>query len=94
MAPSLDDNLSPRRRCQIQANVLILGCLSGSTLVFGVHLRPPKKTQVARGVQVRMKGQIGWLAFLTALTYEAIQLIPSRVFNHAVSSIASAVWGT
>jgi hypothetical protein len=43
---------------------------------------------------VLMKNQIGWLALLTALVYEVVQVIPPRVFNHAVSFIASAVWGS
>ncbi len=42
---------------------------------------------------MQMKNQIGRLAFLMVLAYEVIQLIPPRVFNHAVSFIASAVWG-
>jgi hypothetical protein len=42
---------------------------------------------------VQMKNQIGWLAFLMVLAYEVIQLIPPGVFSHAVSFVASAVWG-
>ena len=41
-----------------------------------------------------MKNQIGWLALVTALAYEVVQVIPPRIFNHAVSFIASAVWGS
>ena len=41
-----------------------------------------------------MKNKIGWLALIAVLVYEAIQLIPSSVLNHAVSAIASAVWGS
>jgi len=41
-----------------------------------------------------MKTEIGWLALFTALVYEVVQAIPPRIFNHAVSFIASAVWGS
>jgi hypothetical protein len=37
---------------------------------------------------------IEWLALFLFLTFEAVQIIPSSVFNHAVSSLASAVWGS
>ena len=41
---------------------------------------------------IRIKSE--WLALLTALVYEVVQIIPSSVFNHAVSFLASAVWGS
>ena len=40
------------------------------------------------------KKNIGWLALITVLVYEAVQIIPSGVFNHAFSALASAVWGS
>ena len=40
------------------------------------------------------KNQIGRLAVLTVLLYEVIQLIPPTIFNHNVSFVASAVWGS
>jgi len=43
---------------------------------------------------VPMKNEIGWLALFTVLAYEVVQIIPQRIFNHAVSVIASAVWGS
>jgi len=43
---------------------------------------------------VTTKNKIGWLALITVLVYEVIQIIPSSVFNHAVSTLASAVWGS
>ena len=63
-------------------------------MVFDLHLRLAKNVQLVRGVQVPMKNEIGWLALLTVLVYEVVQVIPPRVFNHAVSFIASAVWGS
>jgi len=47
-----------------------------------------------RSVYVQMKNKIGWLAVLTVLAYEVVQIVPHRIFNHAVSLIASAVWGS
>jgi hypothetical protein len=41
-----------------------------------------------------MKSKIGWLAVLTVLAYEVVQIVPHKIFNHAVSFIASAVWGS
>jgi hypothetical protein len=41
-----------------------------------------------------VKNEIGWLALLSGLVYGAVQIIPPKVFNHAVSFIASAVWGS
>jgi hypothetical protein len=43
---------------------------------------------------VRMTNQMGWLAFLSVLAYETVQVIRPSVLNHAVSFIASAVWGS
>ena len=43
---------------------------------------------------MQMKNKIGWLAVLTVLAYEVVQIVPQRIFNHAVSFIASAVWGS
>jgi len=43
---------------------------------------------------VQTKNKIGWLAVLTVLAYEVVQIVPQRIFNHAVSMIASAVWGS
>ena len=43
---------------------------------------------------MQMKNKIGWLAGLTVLAYEIVQIVPHRIFNHAVSVIASAVWGS
>jgi len=43
---------------------------------------------------VEKKNQIGRLALLMVVVYEAIQLVPPGVFNRAVSFIASAVWGS
>ncbi len=40
------------------------------------------------------KKNIEWLALLMFLIYEALQIIPSSVFNHAFSFVASAVWGS
>jgi hypothetical protein len=42
---------------------------------------------------VPIKNRIGWLALITVLVYEVIQVIPSSIFNRAVS-VASAVWGS
>jgi hypothetical protein len=47
-----------------------------------------------RSVYVQTKNKIGWLAVLTVLAYEVVQIVPHRIFNHAVSMIASAVWGS
>jgi hypothetical protein len=41
-----------------------------------------------------MKSKVGWLAALTVLAYEVVQIVPHKTFNHAVSYIASAVWGS
>jgi len=41
-----------------------------------------------------MKNKIGWLALITVLVYEVVQIIPPSAFNHAVSALASAVWGS
>jgi len=43
---------------------------------------------------VSMKNRIGWLALITVLVYGVVQIIPSSAFNHAVSFLASAVWGS
>jgi hypothetical protein len=51
------------------------------------------KTQLPRSVQVPKKN-VEWLALLLFLVYEAIQIVPAGVFNHAFSSLASAVWGS
>jgi hypothetical protein len=40
------------------------------------------------------KKNVEWLALFLFLIYEAVQIIPPGVFNHAVSFIASAVWGS
>ena len=40
------------------------------------------------------KKNIEWAALLLFLIYEALQIIPSSVFNHAFSYLASAVWGS
>jgi hypothetical protein len=47
-----------------------------------------------RSVYVQTKNKIGWLAVLTVLAYVVVQIVPQRIFNHAVSMIASAVWGS
>jgi hypothetical protein len=41
-----------------------------------------------------MKNKIGWLALVAVLVYGVVQIIPPKVFNHAVSFVASAVWGS
>jgi len=41
-----------------------------------------------------MTNQMGWLAFFTVLAYETVQVIPPAALNHAVSFMASAVWGS
>jgi hypothetical protein len=41
-----------------------------------------------------MQNKIGWLALITLLVYEVVQVIPSSIFKHAVSALASAVWGS
>jgi hypothetical protein len=41
-----------------------------------------------------MKNKVGWLALITVLAYAVVQIIPSSVFNRAVSFLASAVWGS
>jgi hypothetical protein len=46
-----------------------------------------------RSAYVQMKSKIGWLAALTGLAYVIVQIVPHRIFNHAVN-IASAVWGS
>jgi len=38
--------------------------------------------------------KIGWLALLTGSAYIVVQGISPSVVNHAVSLIASAVWGS
>jgi hypothetical protein len=43
---------------------------------------------------VPKKNEIGWLALLTVLVYEAVQIVPQGAFKQAVSFIASAVWGS
>ena len=43
---------------------------------------------------MQMKNKIGWLAALTMLAYVVVEIVPHRIFNHAVSLIASAVWGS
>jgi hypothetical protein len=43
---------------------------------------------------VSIGNQVGRLALLTVLVYAVIQVIPHRIFNHAISFIASAVWGS
>jgi hypothetical protein len=94
VALGLEDNLSQSLPRPSTPKMLIIRSLD--TIFFGI--RPAPKTTEEdssyRGVQVQMKNQIGWLAFLMVLAYEAIQLIPPGVFNHAVSFIASAVWGS
>jgi hypothetical protein len=40
------------------------------------------------------KKNIEWLALFVFLIYEAVQIIPPGVFNHAFSTLASAVWGS
>ncbi|MGA8489165.1 MAG: hypothetical protein WB711_02010 [Terriglobales bacterium] len=40
------------------------------------------------------KKNVEWLALFLFLIYEAVQIIPSSVFNHAFSFVASAVWGS
>jgi hypothetical protein len=40
-----------------------------------------------------MKKEIGWLAGFTVLAYAVVQAVSPTFFNHAVSLIASAVWG-
>jgi hypothetical protein len=74
--------------------MLILNSLGN--IFFGIRPAPntTEEDSSCGGVQVQMKNQIGWLAFLMVLAYEAIQLIPPGVFNHAISFIASAVWGS
>ena len=62
-------------------------------LALDLHLTPPKNTLV-RCVQVSIRNQVGRLALLTVLLYAVIQVIPHRIFNHAISFIASAVWGS
>jgi hypothetical protein len=62
-------------------------------LALDLHVIPPKNTFV-RCVQVSIRNQVGRLALLTVLLYAVIQVIPHRIFNHAISFIASAVWGS
>jgi hypothetical protein len=40
-----------------------------------------------------MKNEIGWLALLTVLACEVVQFVSPMFFSHAVSLMASAVWG-
>jgi len=40
-----------------------------------------------------MKSKIGGLALLAVLAYAVVQAVQPTFFNHAVSLIASAVWG-
>jgi hypothetical protein len=40
-----------------------------------------------------MKNKFGWLALATLLAYEVVQIVPP-MFNHAMSLVASAVWGS
>jgi hypothetical protein len=63
---------------------------------FGIPsaLSVAKWITFVRSVYVQMKNKIGWLAVLTVLAYEVVQIVPQRIFNHAVSFIASAVWGS
>jgi len=61
---------------------------STCTYVYRKHI------QLARSVYVSMKTEVGWLALFSALVYEVVQAVPPRIFNHAVSFIASAVWGS
>jgi len=53
-----------------------------------------EEVQLVRSVQLTMKNKIGWLALITVLAYAVVQIVPSSVFTHAVSSLASAVWGS
>jgi hypothetical protein len=41
-----------------------------------------------------MKNKIGWLALFAVLAYAVVQAVQPAFFNHAVSLIASAVWGS
>jgi hypothetical protein len=41
-----------------------------------------------------MKKTIGWLAAVTVLAYTVVQVVSPTFFSHAVSLIASAVWGS
>jgi hypothetical protein len=41
-----------------------------------------------------MKHEIGWLVLLTVLAYAVVQVVSPTFFNHAVSLVASAVWGS
>jgi hypothetical protein len=41
-----------------------------------------------------MKNEIGRLALLTVLAYAVVQVVSPTSFNHAVSLLASAVWGS
>ncbi|HXR16269.1 MAG TPA: hypothetical protein VN777_08635 [Terriglobales bacterium] len=41
-----------------------------------------------------METKIGWLALLTGSAYILVQGISPSVFNHAISLVASAVWGS
>jgi len=62
----------------------------------GIRLAPntTEEESTCEGVQVQIKKKIGWLAVLTVLAYEVVQIIPPGIFNHAVSFMASAVWGS
>jgi len=71
-----------------------MNSLCGRTLVVELHLRVAKQFNLLRSGLVTMKNRIGWLAMITVLVYEVVQIIPSSVFNHAVSTLASAVWGS
>jgi len=41
-----------------------------------------------------MKNKFAWLAFFGVLAYAIVQAVQPTFFNHAVSLIASAVWGS
>jgi len=46
------------------------------------------------GVQLPMKNQIERLAVLMVLAYAVVQVVSPTFFSHAVSLMASAVWGS
>jgi hypothetical protein len=64
--------------------------------LFGIRPAPytPNEIQICEGAQLPMKTKIGWLALFAVLAYAVVQAVQPTLFNHAVSLIASAVWGS
>jgi hypothetical protein len=62
---------------------------------FGIRPAPNQGVEDSTCEEFQVpKKNIEWLALFMFLIYEAVQIIPPGVFNHAFSTLASAVWGS